>query len=40
MRIIHTIAELRSALAGQTRTAFVPTLGTPSTLATRRRRRI
>lgn len=27
MRIIHTIAELRSALAGQTRTAFVPTMG-------------
>ena len=27
MRIIHTIAELHSALAGQTRTAFVPTMG-------------
>jgi pantoate--beta-alanine ligase len=27
MRIIHTIAELRAALAGQTRTAFVPTMG-------------
>lgn len=27
MRIIHTIAELRSALAGQNGTAFVPTMG-------------
>jgi len=27
MRIVHTIAELRSALAGSTRTAFVPTMG-------------
>jgi pantoate--beta-alanine ligase len=27
MRVIHTIAELRQALAGQTGTAFVPTMG-------------
>lgn len=27
MQIIHTIAGLRTALAGQTRTAFVPTMG-------------
>jgi len=27
MRVIHTLAELRGALAGQTRTAFVPTMG-------------
>lgn len=27
MKTIHTIAELRAALAGQTRTAFVPTMG-------------
>jgi pantoate--beta-alanine ligase len=27
MRLIHTIAELRQALAGITRTAFVPTMG-------------
>lgn len=27
MQIIHTIAELRAALAGQARTAFVPTMG-------------
>ena len=27
MRIVHTIAELRQALAGATRTAFVPTMG-------------
>jgi pantoate--beta-alanine ligase len=27
MRVIHTLAELRDALAGQTRTAFVPTMG-------------
>ena len=27
MRVIHTIAELREALAGQQRTAFVPTMG-------------
>jgi pantoate--beta-alanine ligase len=27
MRVIHTIAELRQALAGSTRTAFVPTMG-------------
>ncbi|MCV4566731.1 pantoate--beta-alanine ligase, partial [Escherichia coli] len=27
MRIVHTIAELRQALAGSTRTAFVPTMG-------------
>jgi pantoate--beta-alanine ligase len=27
MQIIHTLAELRAALAGQTRTAFVPTMG-------------
>ncbi len=27
MRIVHTIAELRQALAGETRTAFVPTMG-------------
>ena len=27
MRILHTIAELRQALAGTTGTAFVPTMG-------------
>jgi pantoate--beta-alanine ligase len=27
MRIIHTVAELREALAGQSRTVFVPTMG-------------
>jgi pantoate--beta-alanine ligase len=27
MRIVHTISELRQALAGATRTAFVPTMG-------------
>ncbi|MCX7660869.1 MAG: pantoate--beta-alanine ligase [Caldimonas manganoxidans] len=27
MRIVHTIAELRQALAGSTHTAFVPTMG-------------
>ncbi|MCW7538761.1 pantoate--beta-alanine ligase [Aquabacterium sp. A7-Y] len=27
MRIVHTIPELRQALAGATRTAFVPTMG-------------
>src|SRR5215510_14892232 len=27
MRVIHTITELRHALAGQARTAFVPTMG-------------
>ena len=27
MRVIHTLAELRQALAGQQRTAFVPTMG-------------
>jgi len=27
MRVIHTIAEMRQALAGATRTAFVPTMG-------------
>jgi len=27
MRILHTISELRQALAGATRTAFVPTMG-------------
>ena len=27
MRIVHTIAELRQALAGATRSAFVPTMG-------------
>ncbi len=27
MRIVHTIAELRQALAGTARTAFVPTMG-------------
>ncbi len=27
MRTIHTLAELRAALAGQPRTAFVPTMG-------------
>ena len=27
MRVIHTVAELREALAGQSRTAFVPTMG-------------
>lgn len=27
MRVIHTLAELRQALAGQPRTAFVPTMG-------------
>lgn len=27
MRLIHTIAELRSALSGTTQTAFVPTMG-------------
>ena len=27
MRIVHTIAELRQALAGATKTAFVPTMG-------------
>ena len=27
MQIFHTVAELRSALAGATRTAFVPTMG-------------
>jgi pantoate--beta-alanine ligase len=27
MRLIHTVAELRSALAGAGRTAFVPTMG-------------
>ncbi|NDY91590.1 pantoate--beta-alanine ligase [Ideonella livida] len=27
MRVIHTLAELRQALAGQNRTAFVPTMG-------------
>jgi pantoate--beta-alanine ligase len=27
MRVIHTLAELREALAGSTRTAFVPTMG-------------
>lgn len=27
MRVIHTLAELRSALAGPTRSAFVPTMG-------------
>ena len=27
MQVIHTLAELRGALAGNTRTAFVPTMG-------------
>ena len=27
MRVIHTLAELREALAGASRTAFVPTMG-------------
>lgn len=27
MQLVHTAAELRAALAGQTRTAFVPTMG-------------
>lgn len=27
MRVIHTLAELRKALSGQTQTAFVPTMG-------------
>ena len=27
MRVIHTLAELRSALAGERRSAFVPTMG-------------
>ncbi len=27
MQTLHTLAELRAALAGQTRTAFVPTMG-------------
>ena len=27
MQVIHTVAELRAALAGETRTAFVPTMG-------------
>src|SRR6476469_5419731 len=27
MRVIHSITELRHALAGQARTAFVPTMG-------------
>ncbi|TAK84916.1 MAG: pantoate--beta-alanine ligase, partial [Aquabacterium sp.] len=27
MRIIHTVAELRDALAGEDRTSFVPTMG-------------
>jgi pantoate--beta-alanine ligase len=27
MRVIHTLAELREALAGERRTAFVPTMG-------------
>ncbi|MFP5409665.1 MAG: pantoate--beta-alanine ligase [Gammaproteobacteria bacterium] len=27
MKLIHTAAELRAALAGETRTAFVPTMG-------------
>lgn len=27
MRVIHTVAELREALAGERRTAFVPTMG-------------
>ena len=27
MRVIHTLAELRAALAGSTQTAFVPTMG-------------
>ena len=27
MQVIHTLAELRAALAGSTRTAFVPTMG-------------
>ena len=27
MRLIHTVAELRTALAGETHTAFVPTMG-------------
>jgi pantoate--beta-alanine ligase len=27
MRVIHTVAELRQALAGERRTAFVPTMG-------------
>lgn len=27
MRLIHTVAELRAALDGETRTAFVPTMG-------------
>ena len=27
MKVVHTAAELRAALAGQTRTAFVPTMG-------------
>ncbi len=27
MQVIHTVAELRAALAGQTGTAFVPTMG-------------
>jgi pantoate--beta-alanine ligase len=27
MRVLHTAAELRAALAGETRTAFVPTMG-------------
>ncbi|MBS0311693.1 MAG: 4-phosphopantoate--beta-alanine ligase, partial [Proteobacteria bacterium] len=27
MQVLHTVAELRTALAGQTRTAFVPTMG-------------
>ena len=27
MQVVHTAAELRAALAGQTRTAFVPTMG-------------
>jgi hypothetical protein len=27
MRLIHTVAELREALAGERETAFVPTMG-------------
>ena len=27
MQVFHTAAELRAALAGQTGTAFVPTMG-------------
>ncbi|HSQ71278.1 MAG TPA: pantoate--beta-alanine ligase, partial [Rubrivivax sp.] len=27
MQVLHTAAELRAALAGETRTAFVPTMG-------------